>query len=228
MVARMVLRRSQPGHGPEPRIPPPVVAAGAAGGFTLIEVLVTVSIICVLTALLVPVVLMLRESARARQAHQVVAQLTAGLNIYTSEDPTRSYPPADPDAFVRSDPTGASFHVVDALILVRMDAGLHPLVPDPDHPGQKVLVDPWQRPYRYQLDPGGTTPDQTTAPVRPDPNRLDWNARNVVPFGYVWSLGSPRAGHAGLWSTSDPDLTPGTSAPWIYPTTSPSLSASAP
>lgn len=196
-------------------------------GFTAMELMVVVAIIVVLLAMLLPVVGMLRESARRQQAGNVVSQLMAGLLQYSNEDPTRSFPAAESDLFIRYDPSNAPVvppqvpHLYNLMSAMQMDGGLQVLVSDPVNAGMRVLVDPWHRPYRYQADNAGLS-DPTTkiAPTRPDPALLNWNAKNQVPFGYVWSLGSPRHGSTGQW-TSDPDAVPGSGAPWIYQQSTP-------
>ncbi len=189
--------------------------------FTLVEMMVVIGILLVLLAMLFPVIVMLKESARKQQAHRVVGQIDASLLEYQSEDPTKSLPPQDPDAFIRTDPSGSQLHLIDYLIAMHAEGGLHPLVADQANPGLRVLIDPWQRPYRYVLDAAGAAdPTKTVAPTRPDPARTDWNARNLVPYGYVWSLGPPVNGHAGAW-TGDPDAIPGSGGAWIYTTSTP-------
>jgi hypothetical protein len=73
-------------------------------------------------------------------------------------------------------------------------------MPDPAQPGARILVDPWQRPYRFQVDDDMDQPQ----PVRPTTRRADWNARDRKPFAYVWSLGIPRTGAARMLA-DDPD-----------------------
>jgi len=190
--------------------------------FSLLEVLVVTAIVIVLLTALFPVIGMLKESSRHQQASRVIAQLEMGIREYASEDPAKSPPPQDGDTLIRFDPSNQQLHLLNALVAMQMDGGMQQQVIDPTQPGMRVLVDPWQRPYHYQCDAAGALdPTKPQTPVRPDPARLDWNARNLVPFGYVWSLGSPRHGHAGQW-TADPDAEPGSGAPWIYSTTAPS------
>jgi prepilin-type N-terminal cleavage/methylation domain-containing protein len=189
--------------------------------FTLLELLIVISVICSLIALLIPVTSIVRDSTKHQKARSVVSQLIMGLNDYACEDPSRSMPPSDADHLVHSDPTGASFHILDAMIAMHLDGGLHPLVADPGNSQLRTLIDPWRRPYRYQLDTGGAIDwNNVVQPIRPDPARSDWNAKNQVPFGYVWSLGRPAHGTSGQW-LMDPDAAAGSGAPWIYLTTSP-------
>jgi type II secretory pathway pseudopilin PulG len=194
---------------------------GRSGGFTALELLIVVSIIVILIGLMIPLIGILKESSRKQQARRVVSQIETGLREYAAEDPTRSMPPQDSDHFIRFAASGMAPRLVNALIDLHLDAGLQTMVDDPADARLRVLVDPWRRPYRYQLDDAGADdPTQKVAPTRPDPARLDWNARNLVPFGYVWSLGPPRQGHAAQW-TGDPDAQAGSGAAWIYTTTAP-------
>jgi len=188
----------------------------------MVEILVVVGIVVVLVSLLFPIIGMLKESSRRQQARQTVNMLTTALREYSSEDPTRSFPAQESDLFIRDDPNAKSFRFVNAMIMLQLDNGLQKLVPDQAANGTLVLIDPWKRPYRYQLDNAGSNdPSTAVAPTRPDPAKLDWNARNMVPFGYVWSLGSPIHGSSGLWQ-NDPDAVAGSGANWIYSATAPS------
>jgi type II secretory pathway pseudopilin PulG len=189
--------------------------------FTLMELLFVVGIILALIVLLMPIVGMLKESTRHQQAIRVIGQLEAGLNEYALEDPTRSLPPQDPDNLVRMDSTQQSWHLIDAMIAMHADGGLQTLMPDPGNPHFRILIDPWKRPYRYQLDnAGASNPAQTVAPTRPSTLYPNWNSHNLVPYGYVWSLGKPMHGSSGQLS-DDPDANPNSGAPWIYPATAP-------
>jgi prepilin-type N-terminal cleavage/methylation domain-containing protein len=188
----------------------------ARSALTLIELLTVIAIVSVLASLLVPIVNMLRESTRRSQAVRLVGQLQMAIGMYATEDPTRSVPPQDADLLMRSNLSQGQWHVLDAVMAMHMDGGMQSMVPDPSNSQMRVLIDPWKRPYRYQVDNvGANNPTVAVVATRPDPTRLDWNARNHVPFGYVWSLGRPLHGQCGQW-TDDPDLQVGSNAPWIY------------
>jgi type II secretory pathway pseudopilin PulG len=196
-------------------------ALARSGGFSLMELLVVISIVMLLVCMLFPIIGMLKESSRRQQARQVVSQLTDALREYASEDPSRNFPPQEPDLLIRGDPTNTTYRLLNAMEQLQMGGGLQQQVPDISGSGLRVLIDPWKRPYRYQLDNAGAgDPSKSVAPTRPDPDKLDWNARNLVPFGYVWSLGRPVHGQSAMW-TSDPDAVPGTGAQWIYSVTAP-------
>jgi len=196
-------------------------AGSGRDGFSLYEVLVVVAILAALTGLAFPLVSMLKDSSRRQQAREVISQISDALLEYQSEDPQRNYPSQEPDLFIRMSPGATSFHLLNALTAMHLDGGMQTQVPDVAANGTLVLVDPWRRPYRYQLDnAGSSSPTQAVSPTRPDPARLDWNSKGYVPFGYVWSLGRPVHGAYGQWS-GDPDAVAGSGAAWIYPATAP-------
>lgn len=76
------------------------------GGFTLIEMLVTMSIIAVLIALLLPAVMQCREAARRTQCMNNLKQM--GLAIYNYESAHNVFPPGcvNPTGPIRSEVTG--------------------------------------------------------------------------------------------------------------------------
>jgi prepilin-type N-terminal cleavage/methylation domain-containing protein len=170
--------------------------------FSLVELLVAMTVIAILAGLILASVGVVRERARRVEAQQVVDQLVSALETYqASGQPRRHYPlqselyptPAPgfvPHPLAMSPQLGASAGVLALLdhydLMVR---GSNPL-------RDGVLIDPWGRPYAYQL----TRPTPTVGSER----LHDWNwdvaasrakQRNRTggdtdaPFPYVFSLG---------------------------------------
>ena len=183
-------------------------------GFTMIELLVTIGVIMLLMGLIIPLGTMLAQSSHKVHATAMVAALHAALRTYSAEDSSRRFPPTEADQLVRASGNPAAQRMLDLLVPDYINAGIETLIPDPVGSSGRLLMDPWDRPYRYQVD---AVADATVA--RPDPARADWNARGLQPFAYVWSLGRPRQGGSG--DASDPDAVPGGNAPWIYVSTTP-------
>ena len=60
-------------------------------GFTLIELLVVISIIAILVALLVPAVLLARESARRAACQNNLRNIGIGMHLFADNDPNERY-----------------------------------------------------------------------------------------------------------------------------------------
>jgi len=177
----------------------PADRSGGRRGFTLMEVMVTICIIGVLAALLLPIISVVRNRARLATAQQTLRLLTQCLESYRSADAGgHRYPPPQSDQCLSIRPPAASSSAVLELL---QDARLEaPRITDSESLGQ--LLDPWGEPYRYVL----------TRPVVSDPTSLSrwnwdeakgherawgkrWDATagaitvGALPFPYVYSLG---------------------------------------
>ncbi|MBA3848159.1 MAG: prepilin-type N-terminal cleavage/methylation domain-containing protein [Planctomycetes bacterium] len=170
-------------------------------GFTLVEVLVVCGVVAVLMGLLLPGIAYLRERGRRIEATAMVAALQAAARIYADEDPRRRPPSQDADNLLRMR-AGDVPGNLDLMMRAGLKHGAHHFAAAPDGVG-RVLLDPWNRPYRYAVDD-----DMDGTIERPDSAKLDWNARDGEPFAYCWSLGSPRRGEADATASDSPQ--------WIY------------
>ena len=179
-------------------------AGSGRQAFTMIELMVVVSIIAILVAILLPTIGVLRDRSRKADAMGMVTALSMAVESYAAEDQRRRHPDADAsDALVPgcrfllwtetdgNQPRGP----LDLLALVGYDPRSGTLV---DVPGttRRLHIDPWHRGFRYYRDPHVfPTTISTTPPVasRPDAGIIqpDWNPRNQWPFAYLWSLGKP-------------------------------------
>lgn len=173
--------------------------ARARSGFTLIEVLITITIIAVLIGLLMPAINAVRLRAFRTEARQIVSQLAISLETYNNEDRRHRYPYqtelypeptlAVPLPFSTRATAGVTKGLLALLQPVGVNTGPRPL----DEQG--CMLDPWGERYRYQL----TRP----APAKPADALKDWNWDTTLnhakrwndrndtpaPFPYVWSLG---------------------------------------
>ncbi|OGA19134.1 MAG: type II secretion system protein GspG [Betaproteobacteria bacterium RIFCSPLOWO2_12_FULL_63_13] len=111
-------------------------AARRIAGFTLIEVMVVISILAILAALIVPKIMSRPDEARVVAAKQDIAALMQALKLYRLD--TKRYPTTE--------------------------QGLHALVAKPSQapvpenwkPGgyvERLPLDPWGKPYQF-LNPG--------------------------------------------------------------------------
>lgn len=162
-------------------------------GMTLIEILISISIIAVLAAMLIPALSIVRERVRSTQAHERIAELHMALQHYAAEERRHRFPPqtSASDLSLRLDPGDA---VPGNLNLLRQ-GGYEIDTSGLDTTGAPpfALRDPWKRFYQYQPDNDllATTGAQRPLPLSACPG---WNTAGTRPWGYVWSTG--RAGTA--------------------------------
>ena len=189
-------------HAPSTVRPP--APPTAARAFTLVELLVTISIILVLMALLIPAIGMVRDSVRRAKTVALIDGLTAAAEIYAMEDGRHRYPPVEADQSMR---TNNDVGALRSLDLVR-ERGAQWRHADLDTaPGSSApdrLVDAWRRPIHYVVD---DLIDKVIA--RPAPLKTDWNPKSREPFGYVWSLGKPSGDEVA-------DADPNDASRWLY------------
>jgi len=105
-------------------------------GFTLIEVMVVISILAILAALIVPKIMSRPDEARVVAARQDIAALMQALKLYRLD--TKRYPTTEQG--------------LQALVVKPSQAP----VPENWKPGgyvEKLPLDPWGKPYQF-LNPG--------------------------------------------------------------------------
>lgn len=172
-------------------------------GLSLIELLTVIGIIMLLVAISLPVVQSVRNSVRGTQAVNQVQGLYAACEVYAMEDRRRLPPPVEADLSLRTNLGGSG--PARTLDLLR-ERGCEWRVADlgPESATGRVLLDAWRRPVRYQSDIDmDATADKPAA-------LADWNAKEVEPYAYVWSLGRP----SGAGDAADADTTH--AEHWIY------------
>lgn len=176
----------------------PTQARGAIGrAFTLVELLVTIAIVLVLVAMIIPGVGMVRDSVKRSKTVGLITGLTGALEIYAMEDGRHRYPPVETDQSMRTNGDVGALRNLDLL----RERGSQWRNADLD---ADRLVDAWRRPVRYTVD---DLIDKLIA--RPAPLLTSWNAKSREPFGYVWSLGRPKGDEAA-------DADPANADRWLY------------
>lgn len=184
-----------------------------SAGFSLIELLVVITIIIALMGMLVPVIGMIRNSAKSATSQALVASLVVAMRSYADEDPRHFFPtpaatgdrliydPADPRATLTMMETRGYGIPVTRLA-------------PPGATPARELRDGWDRAVRYRLDGprlGGAGIDATTmdgTATKPAP-QADWNPRGLEPYAYLWSVGKPSGDE-----TADAD--PAAAGRWLY------------
>jgi prepilin-type N-terminal cleavage/methylation domain-containing protein len=157
----------------------PTRAPGHA--FTLIEVLIVMSVIAILVTILIPVVNLMRNQAKKTGAARMVGELAMAFDDYRDSDPRHLYPAPNPARqdpitqgyFLDRDPAAAISLFIEvenqqtlsaqtAAATGHAPAGRGWQTPAVDRNGSAatygLLLDPWGKPYRYWLDGAYLTP----------------------------------------------------------------------
>ena len=177
----------------------------AASGFSLIELLVVISIVAVLVAMLVGGIAVLRRRAHVESARQTVRELESAIALYVERDPRKRFPPVAADLSLATGAGGVLTALETSQAWTRSDH-------DIDQAGR--LLDPWGKPYRYSLTrpvpaSGGAALstwnwDQVAGHERRWGPRWDAGTNATVtgalPYAYVWALGpDSRSDDATRW-----------------------------
>ena len=195
------------------------LAPASRRGFTLIEILVTISIIAVLAALLVPSIGLVRNAVRRTETRALIDGVAAAMDVYRLEDGRRRFPGGYDDQSLRTADAGGTPDVLDLLrergsgwlaknLAPAPPAPLAGPLADPPAESNQMLVDAWRRQIRYVTDIGadGRLVTPFTAPGGAP---ADWNPKRQQPFAYIWSLGKPSGDEAA-------DALVANVANWIY------------
>jgi prepilin-type N-terminal cleavage/methylation domain-containing protein len=205
-------------------------------GFTLIEVLVVITVILILIAALMPAAHLIHNQALRGSALHLVSELSSGFDEYRAEDalhlyPTPPAPGQDAAHWLEMDPA----HPTGVLMLLQCHSAYVASAKDLDQnandPWHLCLVDPWGDPYLYQLDGGYIAPgppaaldthlmnhqaDRPVAAIGTVAQAIapTWNAAGKEPFAYLWSIGVPTGNGFAA------DTQPANWRNWIYVPTS--------
>jgi prepilin-type N-terminal cleavage/methylation domain-containing protein len=181
-------------------------------GFTMIELLVVISIIAILAAILFPVFAQARESARRSTCRANLHQIGMALNLYARDHDGR-FPPSDNDLRPLVVP------YVNGMTIFRCPS-------DGDEPsGQKESIEKanggqgpvQQGPFRlpagplyisYQYRGGRTLEARGDTPLAADTKFLHADTASVVNLS-----GEVRSVKSGEWQPFAPDFRPATNEP---------------
>lgn len=124
-------------------------------GFTLIEILVVVSIIAILAALLLPALGSIRESAREEQARMTLANLMQGMIAYKQEQREggeRVYPAPNTDFTAAIGSVDRDLvETLEDMRAFSRDQSKFNDGPNATDKSDDQLLDPWGQPYRFSL-----------------------------------------------------------------------------
>lgn len=165
------------------------------GGFTLIEILVTVSVISILTTLALYAVGVAMRSARETRSRQLVVAVSNAMDVYRGEDKLGRFPPAAADRSIACGLDGTRPWLT-GNVLTRVGLAVHGEQLVEGAGGDRVLADAWGQPLMYHLDAGGNALadpplDEGGTALQLPVDCPDWNPRVAEPYAYVWSWGNP-------------------------------------
>jgi prepilin-type N-terminal cleavage/methylation domain-containing protein len=181
-----------------------------AGAFTLVEMLIVITVIGILIGCLYPALSIARQHSRKAAALGMVVNVQAAMDAYLSEQ--HRLPPTEPDNTLatRQGFNGSPMRALDLLEPEGLPITAQ-LLSDPGLGYPMKLVDDWSRPISFTADQvvGGVMVKNPPAPVGTMPS--DWNGNHRVPFAYLWDLGIPTS-HGDV---ADADPTQNL-ASWLY------------
>jgi type II secretory pathway pseudopilin PulG len=181
---------------------------------TVLELLMVSMILIILFALSLPLVGMVRNRVHSTQARATLTQLWLAVQEYANDHPWHLYPTPQPDRWLSADASRPGA-VLTQLLAAGLPVSSQGCDLDPASPSYHCLLDPWHRPYCYQIDgprlaANGTLDAGSMDGVAERPAPLPrWNPSGAEPFAYLWSLGP-------VHGTSSQDAEPANATSWVY------------
>ncbi len=171
-------------------------------GYTLVELLMVISIIGILTSILVPTALRMKAKSYRQAAEAMISTLECALETYNSE--WGVYPPSGVGATQyngNSNVSAITTTLVERLTATEkggpyMEFKVEEL--DTSVDGKPVLLDPWGMPYVYTCDHDGLS---TTAPFH---NVESYDLYSLGP-DYTTSSGGEANDEHSEWFNEDSD-----------------------
>ena len=165
---------------------------------TLIELLVTITIIVILIGLLIPVVILVLQKSHERGTRMVISELVQAVDAYRSEDALHRYPPVNGDQSLSlraiPGPGPGMLELLDRKGLWSPSTFFKD--------DESRLLDSWGSPFRYSLTrPAPTAPANALSDWNWDAalgHERAWGRRPTttgvindgpLAFAYIWSLG---------------------------------------